>query len=663
MIVGGVCSSHQGLPENYDYCIIAFDLGITAASGYLRVNHDDDDGDRVIDWQDNSNPSENDLVQLNLDFLPSDCRSGRVKLEVDNDEVKIWSSPTKEGLVLPYEGLRWRYYIPNELPHNLWIEAINMPAGGAATVRLTYQVAPQPSEWHDVRDGQVSVTLKVVKAHVIYNWGHAVPEYLFASADYATPIHFEVSGLGGLVHVWDIGATFHYKKYNEPPAEPQWLSFAVPIGQRFVACDLAGGSNGYDRNNDTTNKYVGYVSHDNYSAIDLGESHRTDEAYFILSAVVSEVKPSGEYGPPVTVTTALTDSNARVRLLADDFIFAGEPGIGTNVFREYTKSFEDADQLPIQLYGESDFQHCQLCDCPRMVNTGSGYYFYSCSLHDQCHSKPLPHSDDRVDGFDELQGFDDCTQDTLMASSGARLYTRLEGWSTDFSDSGHVFKNRIYGWRKGAYFCPSYGGKQLASGILNEGEYAMDLEKTSGNYDWELFKTGQYELTNNCSVSGGIGAGTCSALCSGVGAGCALLAPVGTPWAALFGLASAAFRLIYLADADGQSFDISDRAESVLYVRFTKTPFGLEPMEFDLGSDSQVSAGTRSLNKPISRESLWVVGDAYEFFIELESVSSAQIKSVGSVDTSSFSLFRCTGNDTISGADDWQTWYLRLRQP
>jgi hypothetical protein len=59
----------------------------------------------------------------------------------------------------------------------------------------------------------------------------------------------------------------------------------------------------------------------------------------------------------------------------------------------------------------------------------------------------------------------------------------------------------------------------------------------------------------------------------------------------------------------------------------------------------------------------YVVGDTYEYFVEMESVCSARVRSAlfQGFDMNSEARFECTGDGSISAADDWTTWKIRLR--
>ena len=223
---------------------------------------------------------------------------------------------------------------------------------------------------------------------------------------------------------------------------------------------------------------------------------------------------------------------------------------------------------------------------------------------------------------------------------------------------GVVSKNRIYGFRRGGYFCPSYGGKKV--GVLGSGEYTMDLTKTNGDFEWELFTTGSKYLDCDCEVENGFfTTGSCASICAG--AGTAMVFPVGATWAAaMFGGASAAFWFIDSIDLPEEDEDIEDRAQSTLLVRWTRASWGDEdqPTAHAMTAEGNVSnEGTNDGSAMVTLSQTYGVGDTLECFIELESACSARIRtSIGDgIDVHSEAKFEC------ETTDDWNTWKIKIR--
>jgi len=505
-----------------------------------------------------------------------------------------------------------------------------------------------------------------------------VPEYLYASASYATPITFKVEGLdsGGTAYIRSISA----KLYEQEDSGPDTLlGGAFAIGQRFTA------DGGIIRDNGNADTYTGYVSASSYSGITVRHdiidggpadqiTHRTDDAYFVLDVQVSLT----EGGPQTTICSRQfsesDDEEAEMKLFADNFIFATEPGIGVNVDSDwYVKNFNDPDQSPIQLdTPKGEYQHC--------VNPDNG----PDSPYSKC--PPGVHTCMDPDGtlpwyfqqayYDEARTCENVTSGAPPTVCGKKLYTKLGQFAGAPWMYGHnVHKNRLYGWRKGGYFCPSYGGIELhvddpldpddEPSILALGEYAMDLDIVSGLYDWHLFETGYKSLKCEVRADNGINAAGCSTLFGG--AAVAMVWPVGTFWAAgdtvatVFGFVAAAFAGI---DAVDNESGINDCAEAVFYSRHTRTPWQGTPTEtHSPGEDNRRVDGITANVVLLTKTHNWGVGDTYQMFAEIESVCAMELTEWFPLnkDIHSETTFYCTGNSEVTAAEDWNTWRIRVR--
>ena len=194
-----------------------------------------------------------------------------------------------------------------------------------------------------------------------------VPQYLFADADYATPIKFRVRGFGSEVWIHDIKADLYL---NASCAKSD-----INIGDRFVA------GSGTTRSNGTTDTYTGYIRASEYSSIDLAEAHRTDDAYFVLKVAASE---NGGTAPPTGAMceSEPDDAEAQIDFFADDYIFAVEPGIGVNEYRHYEKSLNDPDQQGpegLQRVGRGNYQHWERGNLTCYCDSSSWAF-----PHDEC---------------------------------------------------------------------------------------------------------------------------------------------------------------------------------------------------------------------------------------------------------------------------------------
>jgi len=592
--------------------------------GFIALNDDDDNNNGIPDNDPADHPvtGEDDLVKITLRKVSPTNLSGNVtlkKVPSDSTKIKIWENETKGGnpVILPAT-----YSTPSALPEYLWVEGVETSLTPRdITLALEYSMGGKTFE------DKINVT--VVEVEVI-----AAPEYLFASADYATPISFQVLGLGGEVHIHDIQAKL-YLNGN--------LAKTIPIGQRFVASDPTIPSSGFHQENGTTYKYTGYVRASEYSTISLGDAHRTDDAYFILRVLASEVMPLGQLGPAVWVDSSLNDE--KMDIFVDKDIFAvepGIPGIHTAGAREYTNvPINSGTQTAVHKEGKKSMQHWEIVT-PEVL-PGTCCDTSEIHEHDYCGYGVYPtYPPFYVDIYEIPCWFwNDCPQDITTSSSQMSLYTRL--YSTG-GVCGNGFKNRIYVRRRGGYSYMSYGGKALASGILDSGEYAMDLSKTSGNFDWEMFTTGKVRFTNKQDNSGGLNAGAVS---GSFGIAAALAAPISIPWTVAFGTLSGIFGIIEAVDTDSGAID--KKAEGVLYRCLVRHRLGFDPVtekdvllrDYD-GSGSWIAADCSKVGKSIN------VGDQYTFFAEIESVCSAKTRSFFNVDVSQKTEYKCNTSDDFN---------------
>jgi hypothetical protein len=417
---------------------------------------------------------------------------------------------------------------------------------------------------------------------------------------------------------------------------------------------------GTTKDNGATNHYTGYINCGEYSSISLGNAHRTDDANFIVEVMCQDTEDD-DYEKHAEVTVESDLGDGALKVFCDDYILAVESGIGTSVSNEYTKNFDEGSQQAVQLTGEKSWEHWE-------KHNSIGAY---------CHESlwPTPHEEpENMESWPNRYGMnmwrwgsDVHTQLNENIANGMRLYTRLydddDFWEDPLPPYGQGTKNRIYARRRGGYFCSSYGGKELATGILNSGEYAMDLTKNTGHFTWKLFPTGRIELENSCTNSGGLNLTGASALCT---AAWAILAPYSTSWAIAFGTASAVFAYI-----DSLDFNIDAYAESVVRIRYVvdRYPYDGSASAHDETGErgdpiTKQDTGTYQIAKDITLVNYdWVAGEAYTLFVELESCCSAKSLFWSALDVSSESIFRCTGDAQISAWDDFHSMYVSVRWP
>ncbi len=125
--------------------VFEMDLDISGVSdaseenpgGYVGLNDDDDDNDGVVDYNDgynkdgipgnddDSNPDEDDLVQINLSYEPASL-TGYAKLESPSGgqyHLRVWTSPTKGINNMIIGGSDEKEVWPiGSMPSTLWVE-------------------------------------------------------------------------------------------------------------------------------------------------------------------------------------------------------------------------------------------------------------------------------------------------------------------------------------------------------------------------------------------------------------------------------------------------------------------------------------------------------------------------------------------------------------
>ena len=284
----------------------------------------------------------------------------------------------------------------------------------------------------------------------------------------------------------------------------------------------------------------------------------------------------------------------------DDEIFAVEPGIPgvhSGGVREYEGvSITSGLQGCVDLDGQGSYIH---------YDRGYG-------MGDYCSQTPLPHeepiemepSPGRA-GMDYMWGWEG---DDYYAEGGETLpytisaLTRLYDDDDAFEDPlppwGNGCKARFYGVRRGGYFCVSYGGK--AVNVLGAGEYAMDLNKTDTEYNWELFSTGEARYTQVASAGDALEfAGSAS-----LGLGMLSLAapPLSTTAAGTFAVLSVVFGAIDAVDQATPSAD--DQALGMMYrVHLRHTPSQENPAyQYVTEWPQYGSASTPWISRPIEVE-------------------------------------------------------------
>jgi hypothetical protein len=437
-----------------------------------------------------------------------------------------------------------------------------------SSVQQTHAQEIQPDAAHNAED--VNVTVAVTK----------VPQYLFAHAKYATPITFRL-----------VDADHNASKFTVNSVAVTLYNGGTAIASVPATTSRFDANEGLVQANGSTDTDTVYIPSSTYSSVSLSP-HTTANASFTVTVNERPVGISGS--PATTVTSTVGDSPSKVKLFADNTLYAldiGETGsptidaavpMASNVTSEAIKSYQH-------------WQHG----------------------NDFTDTAPVPHEDTQST-VSWLGFIDGTTQGITNTSTDIGLTTLLEDdrHASGVQNAGEGVKNRIYGKRLGGVIYCSYGGKDPAG--LDPREHAMDLSVTSCSLDINMFPSAQVRVWNSCANPGGVHtAGLASA---GLGI---ISAFVEGPVGIALEVAQAIFDAV---DAVDLKSDIDGRAEGTIYRSILHTPVGgatspttLTPFDrSDPGDSGYIGA------YPCSQAGLNCnVGDQWVALAELESASSA----------------------------------------
>jgi hypothetical protein len=436
----------------------------------------------------------------------------------------------------------------------------------------------------------------------------------------------------------------------------------IPIGSRFV------NGTGTTKDNGATNHYTGYINHGEYSSISLGNAHRTDDANFIVEVMCQDTEDD-DYKKHAEVTVESDLGDGAVDWFCDKDIFAVEPGVvGVDpggIKGYYDVSIIEGEQLAVSKEGGKGMYHWKgtpcgdecLVDCcngswPGGGNLGDPDYP---ELHDHmvCGYPPYYEWCDPpgCDPVFTTYFWTACSQDVTISAPTLTVYTRLYSAG---GAAGNAFKNRVYGVRRGGYYYNSYGGKVLATGILESGEYAMDLAKYSGAHDVVLFDTAQVRFANVQEVDTGLNvAGVTAAefaILSALSAGLGV-----TPLAVVFGTVAG---VAWIIDVVDEEEDTAGQAQGAIYAMLSKChPEGTPDAE-KLDDASRESSGESSW-QTVWTTALgrgWVAGDQWVIWVDVESVSSDEVPGAGSNETSSKVEVKCSSTTDFNCIKKIEVW-------
>lgn len=414
-----------------------------------------------------------------------------------------------------------------------------------------------------------------------------VPDYLFGSATYATPIKFRIDNCDTAT-ISSIVATLYYDRGTN--------SKTLDISSRFVAED------GPAQNNGSTRTYTCYVPASFYSNVLItgaggGQQYKDSQARFSLQVTFIPTT-GGVVGSPTTLTSSASSGTIPEGFI-DRRIDCVELPYDSNA-KVHTISLGSGSQAAAMAKnGVTQFDEFQRGAAP---------------FPEQPIAPP-------PGGF-HIQGSDDAVATCNVTGSTLQARTRLYD-DTDYNAgtlTGFGAHARAYGLQRGAYFYVSYGGKTVTP--LGS-EAVMDLSKVSGSFDMNLF-TAQYRLSLVHVQSGGLNLGGITAGAFGIGWA---LAPAGG-WSAAFGVASSIFSMIASVDFDGDQspayVDCADGYASYIESHITKntpaTPPGSGtshnafPPPVGAGS---VAADLKAFGKACH------VGDQWTYAVNLQSTVTA----------------------------------------
>jgi len=365
--------------------------------------------------------------------------------------IKVWGTQMRQSEIISGDrlGVSQDY---------VWVEGIT--EGGSGEMRL---------QWED-HDGEIvedRVTLSVVHIDV-----DSVPEYIFANAEYATPIKFTATEPGGRnVEITSISVEMS----ELDPAGDVWAPW--DLLNRFANGDSNEQANGEDKT------YTAFLKADSYADISLsGGRDHTDipySTYFTLDVGV-RVPGSNEVTARSHPSYGTVDEEARIRYFAD----ASVPAIDLGTPSDFSEN-----QVPVRAFeGEHEFQ----------VHQNAPFDSWD----------PLPatvtRSEAQDGAFDSLGAWNEFSSPSRSLRSFA--------WADDAFQNVHQSPGTPPGRGVAAFahanqlegqFYVSYGGRDLP-GILDPGERAMHLDKKSGTALINMFPTGRATLEVNATFEGDV---------------------------------------------------------------------------------------------------------------------------------------------------------------
>jgi len=351
-----------------------------------------------------------------------------------------------------------------------------------------------------------------------------VPDHLFGSAAYATPIKFRIASCNTAT-ISQIVATFKWEGKTK----------ALDISSRFVAEDGPAQANG------TTNTYTAFIPSSFYDnayvdGLNGGTQYGCNGAQFSLSVTFVPTV----WG--VTLPQQTLDSDGNTGFITytyvDERIDCVELPSGTSGYAQ-TISLSSATQAAAgTTNGKTEFTQ---------------FMAASTSIMPRVVTPPI-------------NGYDAMTAQCGVTGNRFYAYCRLYD-DTDYNigGTGYGIQARAYAMQRGGYFNVSYGGKHMTP---LGAETVMDLSRITGNYDYDLF-SGEFQV-NVVKVYGtGLNLTGIASSVFGV-----VKAFVGSnAWTQAFGVALNVFNAIEQIDTDASAtiYDVAEANANVMECRHDRT--------------------------------------------------------------------------------------------
>jgi len=530
----------------------------------IRSNNDDNDGDGVVDYLDNDDgvAGEDDLKRISFADGGAIAAGATCELEYTEGSLAVWKDPEKREKVRPRQGNNAGDPLESG---EYWVEGISP---GQHDLRL--RVTKGGETITDV------ITFTVVGVDVLQ-----VPQYLFASATYSTPIRFKLEDAAALtVHQVDVGMFI-----GDTPV------IAYSNRDRFGAGD------GFqeDRGNGTTNEYTVFVPPTELRKVNLA-ADKTQNARFTVRATVSiAAAPGGPYSPSLrTHYSFLADPQAKPDSFADRDVFALDMASGTT--------------------GED--RHIDLTAAIQQTNLNSQATKYWKTYDGTQHVSYVPPRPRTRADLINWGGWEEVTSTPTNLPNGLGVKTRLmdEGAGDPPFARGDTYKTMTVATR-GGYFFASYGGRAIPWLQGQRDNIGMDTEKIQNGLNLQWMKAGEAGATVVITGDPPNAVDLQGALSVATGLGWALAGTTGNPIGVLIGGASGVANVL-LSQMDGRTPSSANESGGNIHGVFAKTrPTGTIFNEFA----TQVITNETPHTFGFSYEEHVNAGDQVAFYLSVSS--------------------------------------------